>query len=79
MRANVHVRCHFGGRTILRAFLKGLPPAQLWDGNVSCTVDVEVRLEAALQLSSLNKKRSQRLGGRAGIIARLGRPGRLDF
>ena len=41
MRANVLVRCHFGARTFLRTlFLKDLPPAQLCEGNVSCTVDV---------------------------------------
>ena len=40
MRAHVYVRRHFGARTIMRALLKDLPPAQLCEGNVSCTVDV---------------------------------------
>ena len=55
-----------------RALLKDLPPTQLCK-EVSLTVDM-VRLEAALQLSSIQKKKklSHRPGGWAGLFTAKG-------
>ena len=39
-RVQMVVRGHSGTRAILRALLKDLPPTQLCEGKVSCTVDL---------------------------------------
>ena len=56
MRANVYVRRHFGTRKILRAIFKDLPPAQLCEGNVSCTVDVKCEWKRRFSSAALTKE-----------------------